>query len=52
MFDPTLSEDVAATVRAIKGVTFHPYGLGAFDGEVCHLAPVYQRAAVCIPALG
>lgn len=34
VFDPTLEEAVAAQVRAIKGVTFHPYGLGAVDGVV------------------
>ena len=38
VFDPTLGEEVAAQVRAIKGVTFHPYGLGAFDGEVSYQA--------------
>ena len=41
MFDPTLDDEIAAQVRAIKGVTFHPYGLGAVDGEVSHLAPVF-----------
>ena len=34
VFDPTLDEAVAAQVKAIKGVTFHPYGLGAVDGVV------------------
>ena len=38
VFDPTLDEAVAAQVRAIKGVTFHPYGLGAIDGVVRFLA--------------
>ena len=38
VFDPTLDEAVAAQVRAIKGVTFHPYGLGAVDGVVGPLA--------------
>lgn len=39
MFDPTLDEAVAAQVKAIKGVTFHPYGLGAVDGVV---SPFHQ----------
>ena len=34
VFDPTLDEATAAQVMAIKGVTFHPYGLGALDGVV------------------
>ena len=34
VFDPTLDEATAAQVMAIKGITFHPYGLGALDGVV------------------
>ena len=49
VFDPTLSEEVAAQVRAIKGVTFHPYGLGAVDGVVGHLASTYLNALLWAP---
>jgi hypothetical protein len=34
IFDPTLSPEVLAQVRAIKGVTVHTYGLGPKDGTV------------------
>ena len=49
MFDPTLDEAVAAQVKAIKGVTLHPYGLGAVDGVV---SPVHQSLVLhdCITA--
>ncbi len=52
VFDPTLDEAVAAQVKAIKGVAFHPYGLGALDGVVspCHLTCVLHDCMSCIIA--
>ena len=61
VFDPTLDEATAAQVMAIKGVTFHPYGLGAVDGVVsvrascslCFSARFPERIAdACITRVG